>query len=154
MEHSKIVNFKRNYPDKEFPSFRSLDESEVRRIRQCLAAQLGLSTIDPLTLVTEVDRRQEQLKGYDAERGNLCLSSILSHLNITPQKHVYLNWYRYDKVDEMAFADIDAYFDDIWYPGPDDLDIFDSSCNWILTITHDGFTKFLKWATREEKGTG
>lgn len=45
---------------------------------------------------------------------------------IKPQTNVYINWYRYDQVDEMAFVDLDKCFADIWYPGPDDIDIFDS----------------------------
>jgi len=59
-------------------------------------------------------------------------------LGISAEKKVYVNWYRYDNVDEIQFVDLTKYFDDIWYPGLDDIDIFDATFSWILSISHDG----------------
>lgn len=145
MYQGTIDHFHNAYPGTQFPRYRSLGEVEMERIRERLVKQLGLPAVDPLTLIREIDKRQELVKGYDAEREDFRLSSVFSNLNITPQKNVYLNWHRYDDVDEMAFTDLDAYLDDIWYPGPDDLDILDSSLSWILSITHYGAIQFLKF---------
>ena len=141
-EH-KIKYFKESYPERQFPTIRELGKEETRLIRHRLADHFVLSSVDPLAMVMEIDRRQEVLKEYNAEEKGFRLSPILSKLNVPIQKNVYLNWYRYDVVDEMAFTDLDTYFDDIWYPGPDDVDIFDSSFGWILSIQHEGYVMFL-----------
>ena len=36
------------------------------------------------------------------------------------------------------------YFDDIWYPDSDDIDIFDQTLSWILTVLHNGDVKILQ----------
>lgn len=138
MEHFKIEHFEKEYPGKQFPLFHSLDGPEVHVLRERLAKRLGCSSADPLVLFKEFERRLGLVEGADADQDTFSLSSTVSDLNITPEKHVYLHWYRYDKVDQMAFADVSTYFSDIWYPGPDDLALFDASFEWILTITHDG----------------
>ncbi len=30
------------------------------------------------------------------------------------------------------------WFDDIWYPASDDIDLFDSTLDWILSVSHSG----------------
>ena len=30
------------------------------------------------------------------------------------------------------------WFDDLWYPAADDLEIFDASCSWLVSVAHDG----------------
>ncbi len=150
MDQFKIEYFERDNPGKQFPCYRSLSEGEMHRIRENVAKLLGFSSVEPLDLVKEIDTREELVEGYNAERSDFRLSSVLASLNIKPQEIVYLNWYRYGQIDEMAFADIDKYLDDIWYPGPDDLDIFDASFKWILTITHDGAVQFLDLHGKED----
>jgi hypothetical protein len=59
-------------------------------------------------------------------------------------KKVYLNWYRFDDIDQIDLAALDQYFSDIWYPGSDDLDVFDDSTDWIVSIAHFGKIRFFK----------
>jgi len=77
-------------------------------------------------------------KGINAENEHFDLAAVAKDLGISAEKKVYVNWYRYDNVDEIQFVDLTKYFDDIWYPGPDDIDIFDATFSWILSISHDG----------------
>jgi hypothetical protein len=107
-------------------------------IRQRLAQRLGCSSADPLILFNEFEKRLDILEGVDADKEPVSLSSAISHLGIHSQEQIYLHWYRENKIDEMALADTDAHFPDIWYLGPDDLSIYDSSFEWVLTIYHDG----------------
>jgi hypothetical protein len=65
---------------------------------------------------------------------------------VTSSETIFLNWYRYDDVDEMRLADVTKFFEDIWYPSSDDLDIFDESLRWILSIRHDGEVKYVNLA--------
>lgn len=59
---------------------------------------------------------------------------------------VYINWHRFDKIDQMQFPDLMGHFDDIWYPGADDIDIFDDSLNWVASVSHFGNVRLLKWS--------
>ena len=152
MDHSKIDKFKKDYPEREFPQFRSLSEGEMQMIRQRLAQRLGCSSADPLVLFKEFEKGLGLIEGMDADKKTFSLSSVISSLGTTPQEQVYLHWYREDKADEMIFLDADTNFRDIWYPGPDDLSIYDSSFDWILTITHDGAVQFLKCFSEAKRG--
>jgi hypothetical protein len=66
------------------------------------------------------------------------LQSTITRVGITPQQTVYIHWYYDDKIDEFYFADLAQYFDDIWYPGPDDIEIFDATLSWIVVVPHYG----------------
>jgi len=55
-----------------------------------------------------------------------------------------LNWYRFDKIDELRFVDLCEKFEDIWYPSSDDLDIFDRNMNWLISIEHSGSIRVLR----------
>lgn len=142
MDHFKIEKFREDYPEREFPSFRLLSESEMYLIRERLARKLGCSSADPLVLFNEFEKRLGLIEGIDADDKSFSLSSEISRLRVHPQEQIYLHWYRENKIEEMAFADMDAFFPNIWYPGPDDLSIYDSSLDWILTIHHDGVISY------------
>lgn len=64
------------------------------------------------------------------------LAKLVQHLGINPAVDIYLNWYRFDEVDMISLGDVSAYWSDIWYPATDDVDIFDESCTWILSVSH------------------
>ena len=71
------------------------------------------------------------------------LINTLKCLKIKYLDSLYLNWYKFDNIDAIALKDLDKYFYDIWYPGSDDIDIFDSNLTWIVSIRHDGYISFL-----------
>ena len=61
-----------------------------------------------------------------------------------PAATVYINWRHFESLDEMAFVALAKYFDDIWYAGADDIDIFDDTLSWVLSVRHDGEVRALK----------
>jgi hypothetical protein len=34
--------------------------------------------------------------------------------------------------------DLSRYFDDIFYPGPDDIELFDETLKWFMLVDHEG----------------
>jgi hypothetical protein len=66
------------------------------------------------------------------------LNILLPNVGILTQNNVYINWYQFDNIDKMHFGDLSNYFDDIWYPESDDIDIFDDTFLWVLSIYHYG----------------
>jgi hypothetical protein len=91
-----------------------------------------------------LDQRQSFIESENADSDSFDLRRVFEKLQIKPLDEVFINWYRFDQMDSISFDDLAKYFDDIWYPSADDIDIVDSSLEWILQIDHDGYIKVLK----------
>ena len=141
----KIENFERAKPGQSFPWFRHLNPKESEEIREALMGKLSLGAdTDGLTLVQTLLDRSGALEGYDAGADKFALLPVFEQLGLQPEEHVYINWHRFDDIDLISLKDLVSFFDDIWYPAADDLDIFDPSLNWILSVTHSGQIRILK----------
>lgn len=92
-------------------------------------------------MTNAIDQKGTLVEGVKCEDCKLQVAGLLSYLKISPREHVFINWNRYDDIDEIGFNDLDMYFSDIWYPGSDDIDIFDSSFRWIISISPEGYIK-------------
>jgi hypothetical protein len=57
---------------------------------------------------------------------------------IVPRLDVFLDWHRFDDVDQLKLTDLTRWFDDIWYPLADDIDLCDESTDWIFSIRSEG----------------
>ncbi len=145
MEKFKIEHYERDNSENQFPWYRTLQSSTADNIKDTLSLKLGLkadSTSEKLVRV--ILENSKLLKVIRADSKNFSIAEILKSINIIPEKNVYLNWYRFDEIDEVHFEDLDKYFDDIWYPDSDDIDIFDQTFSWILTVLHNGSVKFIE----------
>ena len=145
MQEFKIEHFKKERPDNAFPEYHSLNIKELSDIQNILFSKLNLDNNNDLLPIVEKTRSiATLLDDINAGEDRFGLLALLSTLNIQPDEYVYINWYRYDDVDKIKIVDLDKYFDDIWYQGSDDIDIFDKSFSWILSIRHDGVLAILK----------
>ncbi len=142
MENFKIEHFKRNNPADDFPAFNSLTFDKIQLIYDKLLKAIG-GYFSPDQLVKKINELETLVKNVNANNEDFLLKSLLCEINIHPQQKVYVNWYRFDNIDELYFADLNMYFSDIWYPSSDDIDIFDSTFSWLLSISHDGTIKYL-----------
>lgn len=144
MEEFKIDHFKREYKDKEFPWFDTIDAKHSERIRRKLADRIDFEDYnDTLAFVYKVDEISKTIDGINAQDDNFDLRALLEKYWIIPKDTVYLDWYRFDTTDRIKFRDLAKYFDSIWYPGPDDIALFDDSLDWILSINHEGILDIL-----------
>lgn len=147
MENFKRVHFKKEYPDNEFPWWRQLTSEEMRFMRQTIAQKIGEGHVaDLLSLTTMVAASGELVDNVNAADEGFVLADVLKGLQIKPEKKICINWYRFDDIDEMIFEDLNRYFDDIWYPNSDDIEIFDSTFMWILSISHHGSVKIVQFS--------
>ena len=149
MQNIKIQHFDKTYPNTPFPWYRSLDHAEATSIRREISKRLNLKSIDPIIMTTAIDGKGVLLEGSRADDKQFQPANLLSNLKIQPRQNVFINWSRYDVIDEIGFSDLNKYFSDIWYPGPDDIDIFDSSFRWILSISPEGYIKLVKTAEED-----
>lgn len=146
MEDIKIENFYRENPQGKFPLYMKLDEKNCTEIRKSIARKLGLVTsANDLELVNAVDSSGETYGGMNPNDESFNLSAALCSMKVECSENVFVNWYRYDNIDKFNLLDLTRYFDDIWYPELDDVDIFDESFTWIVSITHSGKITFVKF---------
>jgi hypothetical protein len=138
MDSVKIENFKRENPGFAFPRFTSLTPNDCAQLRSGIAGRLGLTAqSEPLELLKTLRARATYFTGVNASHG-FDLRNLISKLGYTPDAEVLVNWYRFDQIDRIAVSDLDKHFDDIWYPGSDDIEVFDESVDWLVLVRHDG----------------
>lgn len=140
MEDFKIELFKKDYGF-DFPQFTHLTDSESLTLRILLFEKYGFTNISEL--VEDICLKQNLLREINA-LNNFKLVETLEHIKILSLDKIFINWYRYDDIDMMSLIDLDTYFYDIWYSGPNDIDIFDGNLNWIVSIRHDGCVSYIK----------
>jgi hypothetical protein len=140
MEKFKIELFEREHKI-EFPHFVSQSAEECLRIVNRLSAKYKLSQID--ILIDQLYSNKELLLSMNACNGFRLIETLRS-LNLSSLTNVYVNWYRFDNIDKFRTDDLNKYFDDIWFPSSDDIDIFDESLDWIISIRHDGCVSLIK----------
>jgi hypothetical protein len=146
MDEYKLKHFARQNPGKRLPIVSST-EDEVAATRTLLLHRLGLpQATDGLSLVQAIASRSVPLEGLDASRPDFALSHVLQgSLAIHPEEELFLNWRRFDHLDRIQAGELARHFDDVWYPGTDDLDILDAQCRLILSIAHHGGVRLLRF---------
>lgn len=113
MENFKLENFRREYPNIEFPTFYTLNDKEIFNLQSTLFRKLRLAEKSLLKLTELINSIALVIKETDANNDNFRLLTLLSDNNIKPNALVYLNWYRYDRIDKMRLIDLNKYFNDI-----------------------------------------
>lgn len=143
MEAFKIALFEQEYGCP-FPLYRTLSAAEGLALQARLASQLGLmSSATGGEVVGALASRQTYYPEANAEEG-FALLPMLVALGIVPQPELFLNWGRFETVDAFQTTDVAHYFNDLWYPVADDLDVFDANLDWVVSIRHDGVVSFLR----------
>jgi len=139
-----------NFDGGTFPQFNTLSDAETQEIREDLRKAFRVSEgSSNLDFLKALDSMATNIDQYQADTENFDLRVTLDDLGISPMEQVLVNWYRYDQIDEMSFQDLAKYFHDIWYPGPDDIDILDRTFSWVLSIRHSGTVKLLLKASSD-----
>ena len=146
MEPFKIEYFREGHPGVELPWFQTLSGPEALEISNRLTSKLGFreSPINPLQLVETVYSKSVFVEGLNAEKDGFSLASVFEKVGVSTPEFILINWYRFDRITRMKSANVIQYFDDVWYPGPDDIDLFPESLEWILLVDHAGYMNFLR----------
>jgi hypothetical protein len=117
---------------KKFPQYTSLSPEECKRAKRRIAGLVGKS---------DEENPVEILKALDAVSKETQSDPCSAEFNIQPWKNyleptVFINWGKFDEIDEMSFDDLSLYFDDIWFSSADDIEIFDRSFKCFLLVRH------------------
>ncbi|WP_022821926.1 hypothetical protein [Hymenobacter norwichensis] len=143
MEAFKITLFEQEHAQP-FPSYRSLLPTEGRALQARLARQFGLTASHTANeFEFALASRQTYYHEVNAEQ-DFALLPTLTALGITPLPELFINWARFEEVDTFQTADVAHYFDDLWYPVADNIDLFDASLRWVVSIRHDGVVSAIR----------
>lgn len=138
MDTVKVQNFLRENPADEFPRFTPIASNECAKLRTEIAKRFGLNAeSEPLDVLNALRSTAMFVPGVDGGDA-FQLRNLISRLGIKARAEVLVNWYRFDSIDRIAFSDLSEHFDDIWYPGSDDIEIFDEGLDWFVLVRHDG----------------
>lgn len=139
MEDFKREHFMRDHPETRLPFTRVLSDKESTEIRSKIRARLKFSSdASSLQLAERVFEHSTILADVNPTDADFSLRDLLTKLNIAADTTVFVSWFRYEKIDEFKLSELSRYFSDIWYPGADDVEIFDLSCTWVLIVLHYG----------------
>ncbi len=139
MDAIKIDNFRRSHRDVQFPAFESLEPSGCANLRQLLASRLGLQPgATPLEITETLYEQAGVALGSATDVDGLDIRIMLGEAGVEVGDQIYVNWYRFDDIDEMGIDELSRYFGDIWYPASDDVDLFDHTLYWVLSVSHGG----------------
>jgi hypothetical protein len=140
MDEFKISLFKSEHGTK-FPEFRALPAIESNRLKNELSKRFEINV---LKFELELASMQQYYEQYNSLK-EFELINTLRDIGIKPRKKIFINWYRFERVDAIDIHDLNLYFYDIWFPSSDDIDLFDESLDWIISIRHDGVISCLKY---------
>lgn len=140
MDAYKIDLFKKEYGI-DFPDFKHLSRKESIVLADRILRKFKFSSID--TLIDRLYSQNDVVLDINANDGLNLIDTLVGN-KIKLMQEVYINWFHFDNVDLINLVDLNKYFLDIWYPSSDDIDIFDESLEWILSIRHDGSISILK----------
>jgi hypothetical protein len=139
MNPTKIANFRKIHDGRDFPWWRALDEEEARRLRLRLSKKLGeVAPEDGMLLLNTLVQRKGDALGNVEEAASVSWRVELARRGIHVGERVLIDWYRFDRIDEMRLDDLETYFDDVWYGSADDIEVFDESLEWFIVVAHYG----------------
>ena len=151
MEEFKKTNFVRERPGEDFPAYESLEAAVAKAIHDKIAMIVGaIGVEDPVALARAVDACERPVvgPGSDAERESFDLLEIFGRLGIAPMQHCYINWHNFENIDRLETKALAKYFDDVWYPSSDDIDVWDDSYDWIVSVHHSGGIRHATFAKK------
>jgi hypothetical protein len=148
MQLFKIDNFKRSHSREAFPVFHHLSDEEISVIRSRLKKSFGSETDSGKSLLMTIHSRAVSIPQHNALDDDFNLANAIADAGIEPASDVFISWDSLHDIDRFQFNDCVRYFDDLWYPSSDDIELFDETGHWVMLVAHDGYIGVCKSDTK------
>ncbi|WP_428991631.1 hypothetical protein [Methylocapsa aurea] len=121
-----------------FPDLITLSDSESSILRQRLFASLGVDSPEPRKEIGNIfSRKFKQIEdSIPMEDGALLYNIVANFCGYDPVV-VFINFYEFDVIDVISLKELSRIINDIWLPGAEDIDIFDSTFSWVVQVNHE-----------------
>jgi hypothetical protein len=139
MDEFKISLFESEHKTS-FPEYETLNQSECQSIATELSNRYKINISNPGVELASKQSFYDKCNALD----RFDLINTLTDLGIEPNGKLFINWDRFEKIDVFDIDDVDRYFNNMWFPSSDDIDLFDDGLSWILSVRHDGCISILK----------
>ena len=139
MDEFKISLFESEHAFR-FPQYQSLGKIEGQKLMNNIAEKYNINLTN---FEAELAMKQSFCEEFNGEE-DFKLKHCLTSLGIKLSNSLCINWYKFERVDVLTVDDLDKYFYDLWFPSADDIDLFDHTLNWIVSIRHDGCVSWIK----------
>lgn len=138
MQKFKIDNFLRENPGMAPPSFVPLTDAAVNELVETLLINAGCPAGVPKDVLRELSANATPVTGVNLEQEELELQVLFGKSGINPGPVLYVEWGAMREIDRFQTADLNRHFYHVWYPGADDIEIFDDSLTWLMFVRHYG----------------
>lgn len=141
MEKIKLENFNNEYGFA-MPIEKHLSQHDCSAILLHIYNKFHIHNIEELFSILEC--KSINIDTINAKDDNVNIEEVFSNVDIAVLPNIYINWGDFDNIDCLKYNTFCNYFDDIWYPAIDDIEIFDETCDWFLSIKHYGLISYWK----------
>jgi len=138
MENFKIDIFKSENINKSFPDFQKQSPETCAIFKNLVSKKIGLIETDSLLILKHLRDKSQPLLDINAETADFDFIKLINKFELYKPKHVNINWYHFDDIDQFKLVDFNTNFEYIWYPGPDEIEIFPDDISWIISIDATG----------------
>jgi hypothetical protein len=138
MDDFKLLNFRRSHPGVTPPALHRLEANEAVELFRKLKQRFDVEADEKLAVLEELLEGASPIDGGEPGEDAFDMQAVLALASVAPDATLFINWDRFETVDRVSAADLTRYFTDIWYPGADDIEVFDQTCNWVLFVPHSG----------------
>lgn len=147
MDPHKLEDFADEHPGEESPRVDAVPTRQTSKLvttlmaRFCPCAKTESDFIRYIAREPMVDNLAALDEDFDFTR-------LLKDSHIEIPSDVFLNFTEFDRLERMRYSDFAKYFRNVYWPATDDLDCFDETLNWIVSIDHDGNITLLQHQSR------
>lgn len=128
-----------------FPSFKTVRGNDSWLHEEKIKISFNISQQARYAgIFSQIENSSEKVKEINVEGGNFELSDVFKMYGIQSNTNVFLNWGQFKEIDIISLELLSMFFYDIWYPGSDDIYVYDDSFSWIVNVTHYGAVLILK----------
>ncbi|HRP09220.1 MAG TPA: hypothetical protein PLL69_12110 [Gemmatimonadales bacterium] len=138
MDDFKRQHFMSTNPGEKFPDSTPLSDAECSGIRRNIAIAVGEGEASGVQLVKDISDRLVPDLSASALDGSFRVASLLRRHRLPFPCEVLINWDDFTNIDRIGLAELDEFWEYIWYPSSDDIDVIDSGYRWMVSIDHDG----------------
>jgi hypothetical protein len=139
MQDIKRKNMKEDYSC--IPDYETFSESEAKAIVKAIKSVYSISD----TVDSEVE--EEILKksvSVSLVNDDFSLTILGENLGIEIGDSLFVSWNKFEEIDTIKTEEFEEYFFDLWYEGIDNIEIFDSTLEWIIFILRNGDIRLIR----------
>jgi len=143
MDAFKLENFVQENPGATPPRFAKLSAPESRELTERLLVNAGQPKGTPQDILRKLSSLAKSLD-IDISEVETSLLELFWKSGISPGASLYVQWGPFRDIDRFQTDELIRYFYDVWYPGADDIKIFDDSLAWAMFVRHYGGVEVLR----------